>query len=172
MDFWSRIYISAYNGGNRKNMFLKCTVPFMTALFLCLIVVSAKAQTAADDRKALATDQQVLGTAYQQLQQDQKTNNGAGIEIDRDKINTAKQAFQTDEERIAADDVQEVTADQQALNKASQQMQADQAGNVNAVKADEESVKSASQTLQQAEEKNDRRRWTGSHDGTAGFRQC
>jgi len=129
-------------------MNLKYTVLFMSGLALCLMIISAGAQTADDDRQAVRADQQALDNAYRQLQQDRKEGNSAGIEIDQDNIDAAEQDFRTDEQRSLADDQKTVAADREALDRISQQLLQDQQTNAGAAEADEIAIKAAQQKLQ------------------------
>ncbi len=129
-------------------MHLKYTILFMSGLTLCLMIISAGAETAGDDRQAVRADQQALDDAYKQLQKDRREGNAAGIQIDQNNIDAAEQDFRTDEQRSLADDQKTVAADREALDRISQQLLQDQQTNAGALEADETAVKAAQQKLQ------------------------
>lgn len=129
-------------------MFFKYSVLIMSAFALGLMIISAKAQTTDEDRQAVVADQQALADAYKQLQKDQEEGNAAGVEIDQDNISTAELNFRTDVQRTIEDDQKAVMADQQALEKLSQQVQQDQKGNPGAVETDEMDIKATQNKLQ------------------------
>jgi hypothetical protein len=129
-------------------MFFKYSILIISAFALCLMIISAKAQTAEEDRQSVAADQQALDDAYKQLQKDRQGGNTARVEADEENIEAAQQDFQMDEQHTIEDDQEAVSADLRALERLSQQLQQDQMGNTGAVAADEKSMAAAQQKLQ------------------------
>jgi hypothetical protein len=129
-------------------MFLKYTILLMSGIALCLMVMSAGAQTTNENRQAVVTDQQTLGDAYKQLRDDRESGNSAGVLIDQNNITMAEQDFHADEARVLADDEGVLAADQRALDELRQQLQHDRVVNSGAVAGDEADVGAAQQKLQ------------------------
>jgi hypothetical protein len=129
-------------------MVFKYTVLFASGAALCLMIITAAAQTADEDRQAVTVDQQALDADYRQLQQDRSAGNAAGIEIDEDNIAAAEQDFQTDIKRTLDDDQKNVSADRQALDVLDQQLQQDMQENPGAIAADKDNISDAQRRLQ------------------------
>jgi hypothetical protein len=129
-------------------VFLKYTILLMSGVALCLMVMSAGAQTSNENRQAIVTDQQALSDAYKQLREDREAGNAAGVLIDQNNITIAEQDFHVDEQRVLADDENLLAVDQRALDELRQKLQRDRVVNAGAVASDEADVGAVQQKLQ------------------------
>ena len=98
-------------------MLFRYTILVVSVFALSLMIISARAQTADEDRQAVAADQQELDEAYKQLQKDRIAGNAAGVEVDEDNVFSAQQDFRTDEKRTIEDDQEAIAGDEENLEK-------------------------------------------------------
>jgi len=129
-------------------MLFRYTILVVSVFALSLMIISARAQTADEDRQAVAADQQELDEAYKQLQKDRIAGNAAGVEVDEDNVFSAQQDFRTDEKRTIEDDQEAIAGDEENLEKLSAQLQIDQKDNVEAMVTDKRNIATMQNKLQ------------------------
>ena len=134
-------------------MLFRYAVLCISGLALCLIIITASAQTPEEYREAVRADLQALEEGYHQLRQDKLAKSAAAVETDLDNIAEAEQDFRLDFEKTIADDQKNVAADQRALDILEQQLQQDKKENPAAVAADRDDIHKAVRKLHSDSEK-------------------
>ena len=134
-------------------MLFRYAVLCISGLALCLIIITASAQTPDEDRQSARTDLRTLEEGYHKLRQDRAAGNTAAVETDLDNIAEAEQDFRIDFEKAVTNDQKNAAADQRVLDVLEQQLQQDKKENPAAVAADQDDIFAALRKLQADSEK-------------------